>query len=106
MVLLDAVVILLWILLAYTVYLNVLALIVIRYDKSLTHFQKTVQTFIVLLVPIIGAAYVLHLLFKASPKTIPRSWIPWPFKTLIYGPPIKRYDDAPPRRSGGGRYGN
>jgi len=100
--LLDAVVILLWVFLAYTVYFDVLALIIIRYDKSLTRYQKTVQPFIVLFVPIVGAAYVLHLLFKTSPQTIPRAWIPWPFKNLIYGPPIKRYDDAPPRRTGGG----
>lgn len=102
---LDAVVILLWIFLAYTAYFDVLALIIIRYDKSLTRYQKTLQPFIVLLVPIIGAAYVLHLLFKVSPKTIPRSWIPWPFKNLIYGPPIKRYDDAPLRRTGGSGFG-
>lgn len=100
---LDAVVILLWVLFAYYIYFNILALIVIYYDKSLTRFQKTVQPFIVWLVPIVGAAYVLHLLFKSSPKTIPRSWIPWPFKNLVYGPAIKRYDDAPPRRTGGHR---
>jgi len=103
--LLDTIDILLWVLLAYVIYFDVLALIIIRYDKSLTRFQKTVQPFIVLLVPIIGAAYVLHLLFKASPKTIPGSWIPWPFKNLIYGPAVKRYDDAPPRRTGGGGFG-
>ena len=98
---LDAVVIFLWVLLAYVLYFNILASIVIYYDKSLTPFQKSVQPFIVWLIPIIGATYILHLLFKVSPKTIPRSWIPWPFKNLIYGPSIKRYNDAPPRRTGG-----
>jgi len=99
--LLDAVVIFLWVFFAYTIYFNILALIVIYYDKSLTRYQKIAQTLIIWLVPVVGAAFVLHLLFKASPKTIPRSWILWPFKNLVYGPPIKRYDDAPPRRTGG-----
>ncbi len=98
---LDAVVIFLWVFFAYTIYFNILALIVIYYDKSLTQYQKIAQTLIIWLVPVVGAAYVLHLLFKVSPKTIPRSWILWPFKNLVYGPPIKRYDDAPPRRTGG-----
>lgn len=102
---LDIVVMFLWLLLAYVLYFNILASIVIYYDKSLTQFQKSVQPFIVWCIPLIGATYILHLLFKTSPKTIPRSWIPWPFKNLIYGPPIKRYNDAPPRRTGGGGLG-
>lgn len=99
---LDAVIVLLVLLLIYTLYFNILASIVIKYDHSLKGFQKTAQSVVVWLFPIVGAGFVLHLLFKTSPKTIPRTWIPWPFKNLIYGPPIKRYDDAPPRRTGGG----
>ena len=97
----ESIEILLWVAFAYILYFNILASIVIYFDKGLTRFQRYAQSFIVWCVPLVGATYVLHLLFKTSPKTIPRSWIPWPFKNLIYGPPIKRYDDAPPKRTGG-----
>jgi len=91
----------LWVVFAYLLYFNILASIVIYFDKGLTRFQRYAQSIIVWCVPLVGATWILHLLFKTSPKTIPRSWIPWPFKNLIYGPPIKSYDDAPPRRTGG-----
>lgn len=97
----DVVTVLLVLLIIYTLYFNLLASIIIKYDSGLNNFQKTAQSIIIWCIPVFGACLILHLLFKSSPKTIPRKWIPWPFKNLIYGPPIKRYNDAPPRRTGG-----
>jgi len=66
-------------------WLNVLATVAIRYDKTLESFQVKAQTVVVWLVPVFGAAFILHLVWQQYPDAIPKSWIPWPFKRLIYG---------------------
>lgn len=62
----------------------------IKYDHTLDRFQKLSQLLFVWLIPIFGASFVIHLVYDHSPEAIPKNWIPWPFKTLIYGKPIKR----------------
>ena len=76
-----AVVLLMWL------WLNLLATFALRYDATLDRFQKVAQTIIVWLVPCFGAAFVLHLIWQQYPDAIPRHWIPWPFKGMIYGKP-------------------
>jgi hypothetical protein len=69
----------------------------IKYDHTLEKVQKIAQLIFVWVIPIIGAGFVLHLVFDHSPDVIPRSWIPWPFKGLIYGPkpkPNKNRDET------------
>ena len=70
-------------------WLNVLATIAVRCDATIDDIQRTAQMFFVWLIPFIGASVVLHIVYQYSPNTIPRSWIPWPFKNIIYGAPIK-----------------
>lgn len=83
---------------AYTLYLNILATLVTRHRPIFTPWQQRMQLLIVWLLPLIGALLILRLLFMDRPDTLPRAWVPWPFKRILYGPPIKRYNDAPPRR--------
>lgn len=79
----------LFVLVAYTLYLNVLATMVIRYSARLNRFQRIAQSIIVWSFPLLGSGFVLHLLYLDAPKVMPRAWIPWPFKKMIYGKPIK-----------------
>jgi len=71
-------------------WLNVLATVAIRYDKTLESFQVKAQTVVVWLVPVFGAAFILHLVWQQYPDAIPKSWIPWPFKRLIFGKKMTR----------------
>lgn len=76
-----AAVILLW--------LNALATLAVKYDHTLDKIQKITQSFIVWLIPFLGAGLILHLVVEHYPQAIPRSWIPWPFRKMIYGAPRK-----------------
>ena len=69
----------------YYLWLSVLAVIAVRYDRTLNAFQKNAQTIFVWLMPIFGGSLVLHLVWQHYPDAIPKSWIPWPFKKVIYG---------------------
>lgn len=84
--------------------LNVLATVAIRYDKSLEPFQVKAQTVFIWLVPFLGAGFVLHLVWQQYPDAIPKAWIPWPFKKMIYGknPPRNRNRDDCGGIDGGG----
>ena len=81
-------------------WLNALATLAIKYDHTLVQFQKVAQFIFVWIIPFIGAGVVLRIVYEHSPETIPRNWIPWPFKNLIYGNPVKlnrnRDDQGPP----------
>ncbi len=71
------------------VWINILATIAVRCDHTLEPFQKNVQLLLVWLIPIFGASIVLRLVFDHSPEAIPKAWIPWPLKNLIFGKQIK-----------------
>jgi len=95
-------------------WLNILASIAIKYDNTLESVQKIGQHIFVWIIPLIGAGFVLKLVYDHQPETIPRCWIPFGFKNLIYGKPPKRnkhrgaeseYDsayDGPHSSDGGG----
>jgi uncharacterized membrane protein YcgQ (UPF0703/DUF1980 family) len=76
---------------ALLVWINILASIAVHHDHTLETFQKNAQFIIIWLIPIFGASFVLRLVFDHSPEAIPKTWIPWPLKSLIYGKPIKAY---------------
>ncbi len=57
---------------------------VIIHDETLNSFQKKTQLIFVLCIPFIGGALVLHLVNLHSPGLIPRSLIPWPFKSAVF----------------------
>ena len=75
------------------IYLSVLASLSVYCDKTLTSFQRYAQWATVWLIPLLGASFVLHLVYDHSPEAIPENWIPWPFKGLIYGKRIKRNEN-------------
>lgn len=77
-------------------WINVLASFAVRHDATLENFQKLAQTVVIWLIPYFGAAFVLHLIWQQCPSAIPKAWIPWPLKKMIFGkaiPPNKNRDD-------------
>jgi len=70
-------------------WLNLLASLAIKYDQTLEKVQKVFQSVFVWIIPFVGASVVLHFVYEHSPEAIPKNWIPWPFKNLIFGKPIK-----------------
>jgi len=87
------------------VWLNVLASISVKYDHSLKPFARLAQYLVIWAVPFIGASTVLYFVYEHSPEAIPKHWIPWPFKAMIFGTPIslnKNRDDI--GSDGGGGY--
>lgn len=71
------------------VWVNILATIAVRYDQTLNTFQRNSQSLFIWFVPIIGASFILKLVFEHSPDAIPKGWILWPLKGMIYGKPMK-----------------
>ena len=74
-------------------WMNMLASISLKHDDMLEPFQKKAQFIIVWLFPFIDASIILHLIFEHSPNAIPKKWIPWPFKGMIFGKDIKPNKD-------------
>lgn len=66
-------------------WLNVLASFAVHHDATLERTQKIAQLIVVWLIPYLGGAVVLHLIWQHCPSAIPGAWVPWPFKKLIYG---------------------
>lgn len=75
-------------------WLNFLASFAIKYDATLERIQTIGQLLFVWLVPYFGAAFILKLVFEHSPKAIPKAFIPWPFRKIIFGTPIRNQDGA------------
>ncbi|MCG8429293.1 MAG: hypothetical protein MI754_18225 [Chromatiales bacterium] len=74
-------------------WLALLGSVAARYDSTLDPFQRKAQMAIAWLIPFFGAALVLHLVQQHSPDAIPRSLMPWPFRSLIYGKPRPRHKE-------------
>jgi len=85
----EILIILLGITLVITIWLNVIATIALKHDDMLDPFQRKSQFIIVWLVPLMGASLILYLVNEHSPNVIPRSWIPWPFKNMIFNKQVK-----------------
>lgn len=91
---------------AILLWLNSLASLAIKYDRTLDKTQKIAQMFLVWLVPFFGASFVLHLVSEHYPDAIPRKWVPWPFRGMIFGAPVepnRNRDDREIDHVGGGR---
>lgn len=69
-------------------WINFLAMLSIKYDSTLGRFQKVGQSLFVWLIPYVGASLVLKFVFEHSPEAIPKSWVPWPLKKMIFGKEI------------------
>jgi hypothetical protein len=80
---------------AMAIWLAILATLAVRHDVTLERFQKLAQWLVIWTFPLIGAAFVLHLVWEQYPEAIPQSWIPWLFKRMIFGrlPPSNRNRD-------------
>ena len=71
-------------------WLTILGIIVVNYDSTLDSFQRNAQIVIAVVFPFFGAALILHLVNQHSPDVIPKKWIPWPLRSLIFGKPRPR----------------
>lgn len=67
------------------VRLNFLATIAVKYGHTLQSFQRNSQFIIIWLIPFLGASTVLYFVCEHSPQAIPKKWVPWPFRSLIFG---------------------
>ena len=68
----------------------ILGIIAVKHDDTIDSFQKKAQIIIVLIVPLFGAALVLHLVYQHAPEAIPKRLIPWPLRSLVLGKKIPR----------------
>ena len=75
-------------------WLNLIATIAVKYDPELNSFQRNAQYILIWFLPFIGASTVLFFVYQHSPNAIPKKWIPWPFKVIIFGKPIKPIKNA------------
>ena len=87
------IILILTIFIALWLWITSLGVLAARYDPTLERFQRYAQIAIVIFIPILGAAIVLHLTHLNSPGVIPTEWIPWPFKSLILGNPKPANND-------------
>lgn len=71
--------------LAIWLWLAILGYFSVNFDETLDWQEQRTQKLIVLLVPIFGAVFILHVTNINYPGAIPRAWIPWPLKNLICG---------------------
>lgn len=74
---------------AVLIGLNILASLAIRYDYTQDESQAIFPLIFVWSVPYFGAYFVLKIIYEYTPDIIPKYWIPWPFKHVIYGYTIK-----------------
>ena len=72
-----------------SLWLNVIASIALKHDDMLDPFQRRAQFIIVWLVPLMGASLILYLVNEHSPNVIPRNWIPWPFRSMVFNKQVK-----------------
>jgi len=70
---------------AIWLWLTILGYIAVNFDETLDWQEQRTQKLIVLLVPIFGAVFILHVTNINTPQVVPRSWIPWPLKNIIFG---------------------
>lgn len=75
-------------------WLNFLASLAIKCDTTLERVQTVGQLLFVWFVPYFGAVFILKLVFEYSPKAIPKAFIPWPFRKIIFGTPIRNQGGA------------
>ena len=75
-------------------------------DPELDRVQRSGQSIVVILFPILGAVFVLSLINDHSPEVIARFYIPWPFRSMVLnkeqrrGGPGHNDGDLPDLRSG------
>jgi len=70
-------------------WIDFLAIVALKRDKSLELIQKIAQIVFVILVPFIGASIVLRVISEYAPEIVSQMFIPWPFKKAIYAKPTK-----------------
>lgn len=60
-----------------------IALLCLVLDPQLETVQRFFQGIVVILLPYLGAAFILKLVYEHSPEVVLRFFIPWPFKNMI-----------------------
>ncbi len=75
-------------------WLNVLALLCLFLDPELEKIQRWGQSVVVILIPYIGAAFILKLINDHSPEVVSKFFIPWPFKNMVKDTALRTGGDA------------
>lgn len=71
-------------------YLNVISTLCVCLDPELEPVQKWGQSVVIWVVPFIGSSLILHFVNDHSPEVIERFYIPWVFKSIVLGTPIRK----------------
>lgn len=72
-----------------SVYLGLLAVVVVLSDETLGALQKVAQCLLSVFIPLLGPLTVLFMAHTVSPWVL--RWVPWPFKSMVSDKAIKRY---------------
>ena len=83
------------ILLGLLVVLNLIVMIAVFRDQGLTVLQKTAQTFLIWILPFIGALIVLVFLAQNHTRAEMRSLVPPPFHMVGYQRREREYHEPP-----------
>ena len=70
---------------ALLLWIYALAFLCVYLDPDLDSVQRVGQTIVILIIPIVGPLFVLHIVNTHSPDTIRRLYIPWPFRDMVLG---------------------
>jgi hypothetical protein len=64
-------------------WISLLAILCVVLDPDLDKIQRWGQTLVVVLIPFIGASFILKLVNEHSPEVVARFYIPWPFRNMV-----------------------
>lgn len=65
-------------------WITLLAIVALVRDELLEPFQRKAQIVLVLIIPLLGALLVLYLVNQHSPEAIPKSFLSWPLKFILF----------------------
>ena len=71
-------------------WINLLAILCVVLDPDLDKVQRWGQSLFVVLIPFIGATFILKIVNEHSPEVVQRFYIPWPFRNMVLDKRITR----------------
>ena len=74
-------------LIAYSLYLSLMAIVVVYPDETLSRIQKICQVLLSILVPILGPLIVLHAASHYSTSVVYKRKLVWPINKVLFGNP-------------------
>ncbi len=64
-------------------WISILSILCLFLDPDLEPIQRWGQAIIVVLLPYIGALFILKMVNEHSPEVVSKFYIPWPFKNIV-----------------------